>query len=118
MLTDAERARLAAHGINPLQSLRAASPRALPLQDAGRRQRRRRAAGRLLTPQRRSLLLMASIERGTRWAMFEPSERAVWQKLERQVQTFLQPLAAAGLFGPAEEPGAFHVVCDERINGR
>ena len=41
----------------------------------------------------------------------------MWQKLERQVQAFLQPLAAAGLFGPPGEPGAFQVVCDERVNG-
>ena len=117
VLTDAERARLAAHGVNPLQSLRAASPAALPLRTlAGGAAAT--AAGRLLTAQRRSLLLMASIERGTRWAVFEPSERAVWQKLARQVQSFLQPLASAGLFGPADEPGAFQVVCDERINGQ
>jgi len=117
VLVDVERARLAAHGINPLQSLRAAVPGTLPLRTlAGGAAAT--AAGRLLTPQRRSLLLMASIERGTRWAVFEPSERAVWQKLARQVHAFLQPLASAGLFGPADEPGAFQVVCDERINGQ
>jgi hypothetical protein len=116
VLTDAERARLAAHGINPLQSLRSASPRALSLKTlAGGAARS--ADGRLLTAQRRKLLLMASIERGTRWAVFEHSERSVWQKLERQVQAFLQPLAAAGFFGPLEEPEAFQVVCDERVNG-
>jgi len=116
LLTDAERARLAAHGINPLQSLRAASPRVLSLKTlAGGAAAS--ADARLLTAQRRNLLLMAGIERGTRWAMFEPPERPVWQKLERQVQGFLQPLAASGLFGSADEPGAFQVVCDERING-
>jgi hypothetical protein len=115
-LTEAERARLAAHGLNPLQSLRSASPRAVALKTlAGGAAAT--PAGRLLTAQRRNLLLMASIERGTRWAMFEPPERPVWQKLERQVQAFLQPLAAQGLFGAADEPGAFQVVCDERING-
>jgi hypothetical protein len=114
-LTEADRARLAAHGVNPLQALRATSPRALTLRTLAGGSAAT-AAGRQLTAQRRSLLLMASIERGTRWAMFEASERAVWQKLERQVHGFLQPLAAAGLFGPADDPGAFHVVCDERIN--
>lgn len=116
VLTDAERARLAAHGINPLQALRSANGRPIALRTlAGGAAAS--AEARLLTAQRRNLLLMASIERGTRWAMFEPPERPVWQKLERQVQAFLQPLAAAGLFGPADEPGAFQVVCDERING-
>ena len=116
VLTEAERVRLAAHGINPLQSLRSASPRPLALKtlaggSAGS------ADARLLTPQRRRLLLMASLERGTRWAKFESPERAVWQKLERQVEAFLQPLASSGLFGPADEPGTVPVVCDERING-
>jgi hypothetical protein len=115
-LTDAERVRLAAHGINPLQSLRSASPRPLSLKTLAGGSAAS-ADARLLTPQRRSLLLMASLERGTRWAMFEAPERPVWQKLERQVQAFLRPLAASGLFGPAEEPGAVQAVCDERING-
>ena len=116
LLTDAERARLAAHGINALQSLRSASPRALPLRTLAGGSAAT-ADARLLTTQRRNLLLMAGIERGTRWAMFERSERQVWQKLERQVQAFLGPIAAAGLFGPADEPGGFQVVCDDRING-
>jgi hypothetical protein len=116
VLAEAERARLAAHGINPLQSLRSASPRPLALKtlaggSAGS------ADARLLTPQRRRLLLMASLERGTRWAKFEAPERAVWQKLERQVLAFLQPLASSGLFGSADEPGTIEVVCDERLNG-
>jgi uncharacterized protein len=116
VLTEAERARLAAHGINPVQSLRSASPRPLALKtlaggSAGS------AEARLLTPQRRRLLLMASLERGTRWAMFEAPERGVWQKLGRQVEAFLQPLASTGLFGPVGEAGAVQVVCDERING-
>jgi hypothetical protein len=114
-LTEADRARLAAHGVNPLQALRAASPRALTLRTLAGGSAAT-AAGRQLTAQRRLLLLMASIERGTRWAMFETSGRAVWQKLERQVHGFLQPLAAAGLFGPADDPGVFHVACDERVN--
>jgi hypothetical protein len=115
-LTEAERARLAAHGLNPLQSLRSASPRAVALKTlAGGAAAT--PAGRLLTAQRRNLLLMASIERGTRWAVFERSERPVWHRLARQVQSFLQTLTEAGLFGPPEEGGAFEVTCDERVNG-
>jgi len=49
--------------------------------------------------------------------VFERPERSVWSRLERQVQAFLQPLAAAGTFGPPDAPDAFLVVCDERING-
>jgi hypothetical protein len=116
VLVDAERQRLAAHGINPLQALRSTQPRVLPLKTlaggtAGS------ADSALLTTQRRRLLVMNSIELGTRWALFAASDRVVWRKLERQVQAFLQPLAEAGLFGPPEEPGAFQAICDERLNG-
>ena len=116
VLTDLERQRLVAHGVNPLQALRSASPRSLPHKTlAGGAAES--AEGALLTVQRRRLLIMNSIEIGTRWALFDAPERGVWRKLERQVQSFLQPLADAGLFGGSGEPGAFQVVCDERLNG-
>ncbi len=116
VLTDAERQRLVAHGVNPLQALRAANPRTLPLKTLAGGSAES-AEGALLTAQRRRLLLMNSIEIGTRWALFDAPERGVWRKLERQVQSFLQPFADEGLFGPPGEPGAFQVVCDERLNG-
>ncbi len=114
-LGEGERARLAAHGINPLQSLRTADEHRLPLRTlaggAGRS-----ADDSLLTLRRRALLVIGSIERGTRWAVFEAGDRSVWHKLTRQVQDFLQPLAAAGLFGAGDARGACRVVCDERVN--
>ena len=114
ILTEGERSRLVAHGINPLQSLRSADPRGVSL--------RTLAGGSgsgpdstLLTARRRQLLIVNSIEHGTRWARFEGSDRNVGAKLLRQVRSFLQPLAATGLFGTAGgEP--CYVVCDERIN--
>jgi hypothetical protein len=114
ILTEGERSRLVAHGINPLQSLRSANPRGVPL--------RTLAGGSgsgpdstLLTARRRQLVVINSIEHGTRWARFEGFDRNAWAKLLRQVRSFLQPLAAAGLFGTADgEP--CYVVCDERIN--
>ena len=116
VLTDAERQRLATHGVNPLQALRSAVPRPLPLRTlAGGAASS--PEGLLLTAQRRRLLLMQSIEAGTRWVLFEAPERGMWQKLERQVRTFLQPLADAGLFGPPETTGVVQVACDERLNG-
>ena len=115
VLTDAERQRLAAHGVNPLQALRSAVPRPLPLRTlAGGAASS--SEGMLLTAQRRRLLIMNCIEVGTRWVLFEAPERGMWQKLERQVQAFLQPLADAGAFGSPDEGGTFQVTCDERLN--
>jgi hypothetical protein len=114
--TEAERHSLAAHGINALQSLRTASPRALPLKTLAGGTAASADQG-LLTPQRRRLLLMGSIERGTRWVVFEAADRGVWQKVERQVQAFLRPLGASGVFGPQPAADDCQVVCDERVNG-
>jgi hypothetical protein len=115
VLTDAERQRLAAHGVNPLQALRSAVPRPLPLRTlAGGAASS--AEGVLLTAQRRRLLIMDSIEVGTRWVLFEAPERSMWQKLEKQVQAFLEPFADAGAFGSPDENGTFQVTCDKRLN--
>jgi hypothetical protein len=115
LLTEAERQRLAAHGINPIQSLRAANPQPIPLRTLARGAANS-ADGNLLTARRRMLLIMSSLEAGTRWATFEAGDRRVWQRLERQVRTFLQPLAAAEIFGHGAVEEAFYVVCDERLN--
>jgi hypothetical protein len=115
VLTEAERARLVAHGINPLQSLRSANPQSRELRTlAGGAGRSSDSA--LLTPRRRALLIMNSIVRGTRWAVFEAADRRTWLRVTRQVQEFLQPLEEAGLFGPAGEDKSVQVVCDDRIN--
>ena len=116
-LTEPERARLIAHGINPLQSLRSANPDAPVLRtlaggSAGS------VDGSYLTRRRRALLIMNSIERGTRWAVFETGDRNTWHKITRQVRDFLAPLAAAGLFGPLDGEDACYVVCDDRVNAR
>jgi phage tail sheath protein FI len=114
LLTDAERQRLVSHGINPLQSLRAADPRGVSLKTL--------AGGsgsspdsKLLTARRRQLLIVNSIEAGTRWARFEGREPSTWARLERQVRSFLQPLAESGLFGAGEGDPCV-VVCDERLH--
>jgi hypothetical protein len=115
VLADAERSRLAAHGINPLQSLRTAGERRLSLRTlAGGTGRS--ADSSLLTSRRRALLVMGSIERGTRWAVFDAGDRNAWHKITRQVQDFLRPLAEAGLFGAGDAADACYVVCDERVN--
>jgi hypothetical protein len=114
-LTESERARLVAHGVNPLQSLRSASPDAPALRTLAGGSASS-ADSKLLTRRRRELLVMGSIERGTRWSVFEAGDRNTWHMITRQVQDFLAPLAAAGLFGPAVGGDTSYVVCDERVN--
>ncbi|MFO1406275.1 MAG: hypothetical protein U1F08_01945 [Steroidobacteraceae bacterium] len=110
-LGDADRARLVAHGVNPLQSVR--TPGTAP---ALRTLAGDSAEGSLLTRRRRALLVLASIERGTRWSVFHAADRATWRRLERQVRDFLAPLATEGLFGEPADGDDCWVICDERVN--
>jgi len=115
MLNDAERARLAMHGINPLQSLRAANPRPLQLRTLARGAAGSTESG-WLTARRRWLQLMNSLERGTRWILHDVRDRNSWSRMRGQTESFLKPLADAGLFGEGPAESAFNVICDERLN--
>jgi hypothetical protein len=115
MLTDADCARLSAHGVNPLQSVRPNLGVATALKTLARGS----GAGlesSLLTIRRRQLLAINSIEQGTRWARFEGRDRSTWPRLTRQVRTFLLGLTASGAFGTGAELQAAEVICDERIH--
>jgi phage tail sheath protein FI len=110
---EAWRAKLANAGVNALSAVRVR--RALGA---------RTLAGPLATTpdwkwlglRRLALFLVDSIERGTRWALFEPNGAALWRRLERQVAGFLDGLETDGAF-PGRPPGqSWFVICDERLN--
>ena len=115
LLSDAECARLAGQGVNPLQAVRANNVSATALKTLARGSGYGPESS-LLTCRRRQLLIINSIELGTRWARFEGRDRNTWPRLARQVSAFLRDLAAAGAFGKSPEMQHCEVVCDERIN--
>lgn len=112
---DEQRARLAAAGVNAVQAVRRAGrddPRACTLAGPG-------AAfpdWRSLAARRLALLAVNSIERGTRWMVFEPNEPSTWRRAERQVRDFLGALEERGAFAEREPGDRWFVVCDERVN--
>lgn len=60
--------------------------------------------------------LRESIEEGTRWAVFEPNNKSLWQKIKRNLTAFLTNVWRDGaLFGDTPEQ-AFYVKCDEETN--
>lgn len=62
------------------------------------------------------LFLEESIQEGIRWAVFEPNNTELWQKLKRTIAAFLaQQWRDGALFG-ASEKDAFYVRIDEAIN--
>jgi phage tail sheath protein FI len=62
------------------------------------------------------LFLEESIQEGIRWAVFEPNNTALWQKLKRTISAFLEQQWRDGaLFGLTREE-AFYVRIDEALN--
>lgn len=62
------------------------------------------------------LFLEESIQEGIRWAVFEPNNLELWQKLKRTISAFLaQQWRDGALFG-ATEKDAFYVRIDEALN--
>ena len=62
------------------------------------------------------LYLEESIQEGIRWAVFEPNNLQLWQKLKRTITEFLARVwRDGGLFGATQEE-AFYVRIDETLN--
>jgi phage tail sheath protein FI len=62
------------------------------------------------------LYIEESIEEGIRWAVFEPNNLALWQKLKRTINEFLTRVWRDGaLFGDSADK-AFYVRIDEALN--
>lgn len=113
-VSDAERQRLAAAGVNVLQALRHPSARATPactLAGAGAAPEQRLLGARRLT-----LMILDSVERGTRWMLFEPSGPPLWRKAQSQLSSFFASLDEEQAFDGAPVESRWFVVCDERIN--
>jgi uncharacterized protein len=57
-----------------------------------------------------------SIQHGTQWAVFEPNDFGLWQRLKRDVTSFLlRPYRDGALFGATPDE-AFYVKCDAETN--
>jgi len=114
-LSESERWRLAANGINALHVVRSAGPvRLVPRTLAGGTNAA--ADWGYIAARRFGLFVLNSIERGTRWVVVYHADRYAWQRVRRQVSAFLRDLSEAGAFPGAEEGRAYFVVTDERVN--
>ncbi len=57
-----------------------------------------------------------SIRRGTQWAVFEPNDFDLWQRVKRNISSFLRGLWMQGALVGATPEQAFYVLCDESNN--
>ena len=109
-LPDGDIRRLAAVGVNALRALPGAGPvvwgsRTLHRGDAD-------PEWTYLPVRRLALFIEESLDRGTRWAVFEPNDEALWGRIRRDVEAFLATLFRQGaLEGPTPQQ-AYFVRCD------
>ncbi len=106
------RERLAQAGLNTFTTVRARRPLAARTL-AGLRTPT--SAWRHLSAKRLALFVMSSIERGTRWVVFEQAGPALSQRVHAQVVDFLGALAADGAFFQTTDAPTWVAVCDERL---
>jgi phage tail sheath protein FI len=114
-VNDLDRIRLAHAGVNVLGAARPAARHRPPWRtltaEAGVK-----AQWRSLSERRFALFVMRSIERGTRWVVFERQGPALWQRLRAQVTAFFEALATEGAFAGRTARQSYFVICDGRLN--
>jgi phage tail sheath protein FI len=57
-----------------------------------------------------------SIRRGTQWAVFEPNDFDLWQRVKRNISSFLRGMWMSGALVGVTAEQAFYVLCDESNN--
>ena len=69
-----------------------------------------------ISTRRLLIFIEKSIDHGTQWVVFEPNDRSLWAKIERNVGAFLTTVWRDGaLFGSTPQE-AFYVRCDDETN--
>lgn len=71
---------------------------------------------RYLNVRRLFNLIEESIAQSTRWIVFEPNDRPLWQAIRRDIGAFLTRLWRDGALMGATPEEAFFVKCDEETN--
>lgn len=113
-LDDDERARLAQLGVNSFATVRplrrTGSPRTLGTGGSGP------ADWTYLAARRLALFILASVEEGTRWIVFQHDRPQAWERLRAQVGAFLAGIDEEGAFVGRDTQERWFVICDERVN--
>lgn len=73
-------------------------------------------AARYISVKRAMLYLRESLQNGTRWAVFEPNNELLWQKITSSMSGFLLGEYAGGMFKGTKPEEAFFVKCDAELN--
>lgn len=71
---------------------------------------------RYIPVRRLFIYLEESVRRGTQWAVFEPNDQDLQERVKRTIKAFLRGLWRSGALVGATEDQAFYVKCDEANN--
>jgi len=69
---------------------------------------------RYVSVRRLFIFIEESIQEGTQWAVFEPNDEDLWQRVRQAVSGFLRTQWRDGALMGANEDEAFFVICDRR----
>lgn len=112
-LTDDEQGPLNDQGVNVLRSL---PGRGIVVWGTRTIAPTDRTQWRYVNVRRLLLFIEESIQEGTQFAVFEPNDLALWQKVKRQVSDFLTRVWRDGALFGATADQAFRVRVDEELN--
>jgi phage tail sheath protein FI len=71
---------------------------------------------RYINVRRTFTMIERSIERGTKWAVFEPNDRLLWSRIRVSVGMFLKRMYKSGALMGRTPEEAYFVKCDEETN--
>lgn len=118
-VTDLDQMRLSQAGVNLLRFSHAAT-RAVPSPRIKLRTLVAESAvksdWRELAVRRLALFIIASVERGTRWVIYEKPGPALWSRVHEQLTQFFQELEKEGAFAGRSAEENYFVICDQRVN--
>jgi len=110
-ITNAEQENLNPDGINCIRSFPGRGIRVW-----GARTLSSDPSWRYLNVRRLFNYIEASINRGTQWVVFEPNDEGLWQRVKRDVTSFLNLVWMSGALFGATPDQAFFVKCDAETN--
>lgn len=73
-------------------------------------------AKRYVSDVRYDLMVRQSLYEGTQWAVFEPNDENLWEKVDTSLRSFLDTQWRSGALRGSTEDEAYYVKCDSELN--
>lgn len=73
-------------------------------------------AKRYVSDVRYDLMVRKSLYEGTQWAIFEPNDESLWEKVDTSLRSFLDTQWRSGALRGSTSDEAYYVKCDSELN--